>query len=134
MSGLAAAERALRDAAVAAEVGGDTPDARHDGLLSWQRRRHERLEASERAQEAWDALQRVLAGQTLDEVAAEAEALGASARAARDALGAAAPDGAAIGSVSVEEFERREREASPGPPGGWPSPPAGHSPSAREPP
>ena len=57
-----AAELALRDAAAAVGVAGDTPAARHAGLLSWQRLRRERLEAAGREQEAWDALQRLLAG------------------------------------------------------------------------
>ena len=116
--GLAAAELALRDAAAEAGVAGDTPAARHAGLLSWQRLRRERLEASGQEQEAWDALQRLLAGQTLEELAVEAEALTASAAGGVGGRGSGGagdrvtePGGGDIADVSVTELERREREA-----------------------
>ena len=109
--GLAAAELELRRTSAAAGVAGDTPAACHDGLLAWQQRRRERLEASEREQEAWDTLQRLLAGQTIEELSARTEDLTASVAAAREALDATLLAGGDTGSDSVDELEVRERQA-----------------------
>ena len=113
--GLAAAELELRRTSAAAGVAGDTPAACHDGLLAWQQRRRQRLEASEREQEAWDTLQRLLAGQTIEELSARTEDLTASADAAREALDATllagGDTGGDTGSDSVDELEVRERQA-----------------------
>lgn len=105
------AELELRRASAAAGVAGDTAATYHDGLRAWQRRRLERLQAFEREQEAWDTLQRLLAGETIEELSARTEGLIASADAARDALDATLLAGGDMGGDSIDELEAREREA-----------------------
>ncbi len=105
------AELELRSASAAAGVAGDTAATYHEGLRAWQRRRLERLQAFEREQEAWDTLQRLLAGETIEELSARTEGLIASADAARDALDATLLAGGDMGGDSIDELEAREREA-----------------------
>ena len=105
------AELELRSASAAAGVAGDTAATYHEGLRAWQRRRLERLQAFEREQEAWDTLQRLLAGETIEELSARTEGLIASADAARDALDATLLAGGDMGGDSIDELEARERQA-----------------------
>ena len=104
------AELELRRASAAAGVAGDTPAKCHDGLLAWQRRRLERLEAFDREREAWETLQRLLAGETVEELSARTERLTASADAARDALDATLLAGGDTASDSIDALEAREQQ------------------------
>ena len=104
------AELELRRASAAAGVAGDTAATYHDGLRAWQRRRLERLQAFEREQEAWETLQRLLAGETIEGLSARTEGLIASADAARDALDATLLAGRDMGGDSIDALEARERQ------------------------
>lgn len=57
----------VREAALAAGLLDDTPDAQAESLRTWQRQRTERIQEADRRRDDWEKLERILDGQTLDE-------------------------------------------------------------------
>ena len=85
-----AADDALRNAAVAAQVEADDADGRAKALREWQERRKQSIAEAEAMSRLWDELQSILGENSLDDVAAEAERLRADANEHAAKVGASA--------------------------------------------
>ena len=85
-----AAEDALRNAAVAAQVEAEDADGRAKALREWQERRKRSVAEAEERSRRWDKLQQLLGENSLEEVAAEAERLRADANERAAKVGASA--------------------------------------------
>lgn len=85
-----AAEDALRNAAVVAQVEADDADGRAKALREWQERRKQSIAEAEAMSRLWDELQSILGENSLDDVAAEAERLRADANGRAAKVGASA--------------------------------------------
>ena len=106
------AEAALRVAAEAAGVTASGPEAQVDALANWQRRRREAEVDVERRGAQWDALQQLLAGQSLDAIDAAARKRRADATARAAGLGAAALETARAAPLRPDELAASERDAA----------------------
>ena len=84
VAGVAAAEKAVAEAARLIGVEEISPDEKSEALRSWQDERSAELEKADGALEEWAELQRLLGKSSLDELAGEAERLLTEARALAD--------------------------------------------------
>ena len=84
VAGVAAAEKAVAEAARLIGVEEISPDEQSEALRSWQDERSAELEKADGALEEWAELQRLLGKSSLDELAGEAERLLTEARALAD--------------------------------------------------
>ena len=84
VAGVAAAEKAVAEAARLIGVEEISPDEQSEALRSWQDERSAELEKADGAIEEWEELQRILGQSSLDELAGEAERLLTEARALAD--------------------------------------------------
>ena len=106
-----AAEDALRNAAVAAQVEADDADGRAQALREWQERRKQSIAEAEERSRGWDKLQQLLGENSLDDVAAEAERLRADANQRAAKVGASALAQAKSDAPSPELLESLQSSA-----------------------
>ena len=104
------AEELLRQAVRAAELQADSPEARVEALVAWQSGRVEALERADREQSDWDALQQLLAEQSLAEIAADAARLLADAERLAARVDADALTASRESSVTDEQLEDRRQQ------------------------
>ena len=102
----------LRAAAVAADVAAGDPETQAAALAAWQGRRRAARADSEARSAAWDRLQQLLAGQSLEALAAAAAARRADAAKRAAEVGGAALDSARAAPETVESLARSERAAA----------------------
>ena len=84
VAGVAAAEKAVAEAARLIGVEEISPDEQSEALRSWQDERSAELEKAGGALDEWEELQRLLGQSSLDELAGEVERLLTEARALAD--------------------------------------------------
>ena len=106
------AEAALGAAADVVGVAATDPEARAKALAAWQGRRHAALADLESRGAAWDTLQQLLAGQSLEALAAVTATRRANAAARAAQVSPATLDSARAAPVTAESLDRSEREAA----------------------
>ena len=108
---LADAETSVCAAADAAGVAGNAPDALYEDLVAWQRDRRERLKQLEAELEAWDTLQQLRGGHTVEDLETDTERLAERAEAAVAAVDSALLEGEETAPVAIQELEAQEEKA-----------------------
>ncbi len=106
------AEAVLRAAAAAVGVAAGDPETQAEALAAWQGRRRSVRADIEGRGAAWDTLQQLLAGQSLEALAAAAAARRADAAARAAEVGGAALDSARAAPVTAETLARSEHSAA----------------------